>query len=254
MGFGLVMLLIFMVELLLLLGTNRISGFPQNWKRVLPGAVVTALWGGACMMPGFSFLRSFPWQLLAGGVVCWISFGLDGGVWRRWGMFLLLSLTMGAIARNFSERKWLGLAVAALLVWLLCTVGSDGRMGGQFCVPMEIRYGDQILRLTALRDTGNTLRDPVTGEQVLVIDGDAASQLTGLGKEELSRPMETVGSKLGYRLILYRSIGQPRGMLLAKRFQDVRVGNWRGSAVVAFAPHTIGGEGGFRALVGGTLG
>lgn len=247
-------LLVFLVEALLILGTDRLTGVPTNWKRVLAGAGIAGFWGGAGLLPGMGFLHRPQAHVACLLAVCLAGFGSGRAAWRRWGLYLLISFAITGIARNFAERKWLGIAVAAFLVWLLCIVSSGDRLGGRLCVPLEIRYGGNILQLTALRDTGNMLRDPITGEQVLVIDGEAASQLTGLRQEELEKPMDTIGIRPGYRLIPYRSVGQPRGMMLAKRFQDVRVGDWRGSAVVAFAPHTIGGGGEYRALTGGAMG
>lgn len=249
----LVVLLNFLVDLLLLLGTNRLSGFPPGWKRVIPGAVIGGIYAGVCMMPGFSFLGNWLWRLTFLGLMAATAFGLDRTALKRCGVFVLLSMAMGGIFVNFSRGDILGLLAAAVLVWILCGIGFGGRIGGREYVPLEIRNGDRRIRLTALRDTGNTLRDPVSGEEVLVIDAAAAEELTGLTAAELTRPLESMGKLPGLRLIPYRSVGQPCGMLLAKRFEDVKIGQWKGAAVVAFAPQSIGRGEGYRALTGGAM-
>ena len=51
-----VMLLNFLVDYLLLLGTNRLSGHPSDSRRLLASAVLGAVYSGACLLPGFRFL------------------------------------------------------------------------------------------------------------------------------------------------------------------------------------------------------
>jgi hypothetical protein len=106
-----------------------------------------------------------------------------------------------------------------------------------------------------LRDTGNGLQDPITGESVLVIGPEAAANLLGLTQSQLQNPVETLKQRTvpGLRLIPYRSVGQPGGMLLGLRIKEVTVGDRRGSVLVAFAPARIGGNEGYQALTGGVL-
>ena len=57
----------------------------------------------------------------------------------------------------------------------------------------------------------------------------------------------------GLRLIPYNSVGQPGGMMLMKRFDNVKMGDKKGSALVAFAPERIGAGQVYQALAGGNL-
>jgi stage II sporulation protein GA (sporulation sigma-E factor processing peptidase) len=118
---------------------------------------------------------------------------------------------------------------------------------------VELKYGKKHIHLTALRDTGNSLCDPITGKPVLVICGEVANRLTGLTIDELSRPLETMTNApiQGLRLIPYRSVGQPAGLLLALKLPYVKIGKWSGSSLVAFAPEQLSGEGDYKALAGG---
>ena len=144
------------------------------------------------------------------------------------------------------------LILAAMGIWGLCRIGFGGSVGQEY-VPVEIRYGKRSVRLTALRDTGNALRDPMTGEQVLVIGAEVAGKLCDLSREQLLHPMETMLKYQGFRLIPFHTVGQAGGMLLAMRFSDVTVGNRRGSAIVAFAPEPIGRGDVYQALTGGAI-
>jgi stage II sporulation protein GA (sporulation sigma-E factor processing peptidase) len=97
-------------------------------------------------------------------------------------------------------------------------------IGFQQIVQVELTYGGQTVKLNALRDTGNTLRDPVTGKSVLVVGADIADRLTGLSRRQLSEPVETISEIPGMRLIPYRAVGQPSGLLLALPVRKSKIG------------------------------
>ena len=251
----LVMLLNFVVDLLLLLGTNRLSGFPPGVKRCALAAGLGSVYSACCLLSGFRFLGNTLWRAVCLGLMGMTAFGLNRSAWKRCGVFLLLSMAMGGIALGFGRNDFGMLVLSAALVWLLCRVGFGKRIGGREYVRVLIREADRTVDLTALRDSGNTLQDPITGEQVLVVGPEAARKLTGLAAEQLRSPMETLVARPlpGLRLIPYSAVGQPGSMLLAKRFSNVQVGDHRGSVLVAFAPEMIGNGEVYQALTGGAL-
>lgn len=245
----------FVVDLLLLLGTNRLSGFPPGWRRAVPAALLGGIYAGVCMMPSFRFLGNGLWRIVSLAVMGIIAFGMNRSALKRCGVFLLLSMAMGGVATGMGRSDFGILVISAMVVWLLCRIGFGNRIGGREYVPLTIQWGDVSVELTALKDTGNTLQDPVTGEQVLVIGPEYAEKLLGLTEKQLSSPMETLlsGAVPGLRLIPYRAVGQPGSILLAKRFDRVTIGNQKGSALVAFAPERIGNGEVYQALAGGIV-
>jgi stage II sporulation protein GA (sporulation sigma-E factor processing peptidase) len=163
-------------------------------------------------------------------------------------------LALGGIAVGFGNESYWMPVIAVGILWLLCRrVFSSGAEGKEY-VPVRITHEGNMVSVIALKDSGNSLRDPVTGESVMVIGAQTAMHLIGLNKEQLSSPMETLtGSSIrGLRLIPYRSVGGS-GMLLAKRFPNVQIGDRKGSALIAFAPEAIGRGEGYQALTGGAL-
>ena len=140
-------------------------------------------------------------------------------------------------------------------MWLLCHAGFEAPVGSREYIPLCITHGDKEVHLLALRDTGNTLRDPVTGEAVLIISSEAASQLTGLTACQLQTPLETIASRCvpGLRLLPYHSVGQGGSMMLAMRFHQVRIGSRCRSALVAFAPDNFSKGKAYQALTGGVV-
>lgn len=247
MYLDLVMGLNFLVDFLLILGTNRLSGFPVGGKRGALAAAFGAIYSGACLLPGFRFLGNALWRIVSLGLMGAIAFGWDRSSLRRTVVFTLLSMALGGIAAGFGGGNVGTLLISALGVWALCRMGFGGNLGQEY-IPVVIGCGGRQMNLLALRDTGNTLRDPITGEGVLVISADAAAELTGLSMHQISHPVETAANQQGYRLIPYRSVGQPGGMMLMKRFSEVRINGKQCSALIAFAPEKIGGGDVYQAL------
>ena len=247
-----VILLNFAVDLLLLAGSSRLSGFPVDWGATILGAALGGIYAGCCMLPGFQFLGNFLWRCVSLGLMGAIAFGISLSGLRRSLVFSLLSMALGGIALCMGAGGITGL-IAGGAVLMVCCLGFRFPPGSREYVPVELNHGDKCQRLLALRDTGNMLRDPVTGQRVLIVDASVAWTLLGLTRQQLQRPVETVEAGIcpGLRLIPYRSVGQPGGLLAALRLERVKIDGWEGSMVVAFAPNGLDREGAYQALTGG---
>ena len=248
----LVMLLNFLVDLCLLLGTNRMTGHPAAPGRCCAAAALGGVYGGLVLFPGLRFLGNLLWRTVFLGLMGGIAFGLRQDALKRTGVFLILTMALGGLAVSVGHNAWMSVGLGGMGLWLLCRVGFGGNNGGQQLIPLELTRQGRTLHLTALRDTGNTLRDPITGEQVLVIAPEAACALTGLTVQALREPLENLGKLPGLRLIPYRAVGAG-GFLLGLRFEDARIGGKRQSVIAAFAPEGLGMGDGFQALAGGIV-
>ena len=248
-----VILLNFLVDFLLLLGAGRLCGFPTRIGRAAAGATLGGLYAGACLLPGFYFLGNFLWRTVSLVAMAVIAYGFTYSALRRGLVFAFLCLALGGAVMGIGKGGIVGIICAAGILCLLCCFGFRGRLGGTTYIPVELSYGNKRLHLTALQDTGNTLRDPVTGQQVLVIGADAAGELTGLTREQLRSPVESMGALPGLRLIPYQSVGSSGGFLLALRLHDVKIGSRRENTLVAFAPEGLSREGAYQALTGGAV-
>lgn len=251
----LVIILNFLVDFLLILGTNRLAGYPIGAARGALAAALGGIYGGMCMVPGFSFLGNALWRLVSLGLMAVLAFGWNRSALQRGAVFILLSMALGGIALGLGNGTFWMLVLSSAAVWFLCRVSFRGSLGGREYVPVELRWEGRSLSLIALRDTGNTLRDPLTGEQVLVAGADVARDLVGLTEHQLNHPVETLASGVlpGMRLVPYRAVGQPGGMLLALRFQNAKIGNHTGSPLVAFAPQVLARGEVYRMLTGGVV-
>ena len=247
-----VMGLNFLVDLLLLLGTDRLAGYPVALGRSALGAGLGAAYSGLCLLPDFSFLSQLRWRVVFLSLMAVTAFGWNRSALRRSVVFIVLSMALGGLALGFGSMDMTALILAAAGLWCLCQFGL-GTVGEQSFVPVTLRYDGREMKMMALRDTGNNLRDPITGEQVLVAGADVARELLGLTAEQLVHPVETLarGTVPGLRLIPYCAVGQPAGLLLALRLRDSRVGDRRGDYLVAFAAEEFGRGKVYRMLTGG---
>lgn len=244
----------FVVEFILLMAVDRLSGYPsQRWKK-LTAAAVAGLHSGLCLLPEFSSLGSVlcRWGLLLG--LGLFMYAFRPKLLPRLALMLLLNFAVEGFQQFADQDQLLSFASAGVLVAMICVLCFREGVSGRY-VEVELSYQGKWLRLTALADTGNTLRDPISGDPVVIVSDKVAFQLTGLTRQQLAAPLETMEEHLlpGLRLIPYHCVGCDNGMLLAMRFPQAKIGGKDKDLLVAFAPAGVGKEGTFQALAGGIL-
>ena len=138
------------------------------------------------------------------------------------------------------------------------------RTGGEL-QNLTLSRGRRTVELLALYDTGNTLRDPLTGRPVVVVEGEKLSpllpELGELDRQRLAHPVELLrdlhdrAGALGLQLLPYRAVGVECGLLLALRVDRAR---WGGGeyrdCLTALSPTPLSDGGGYSALIGGQEG
>ena len=245
----------FAVDLLLLLAADRLTGYPIRILPLLSAAVIGGVYGAACFLPGFGFLGGEFWRLAVMIIMCVIAFGFSRSTLRRGGLFILLNLAVGGICVVSESASFGGICMCAGVICGICGFISRASNASAQYVTVLLRKGERSRTILALCDTGNTLKDPVTGKNVLIAGSDIAWDLLGLTQAQLRDPICTVasGAVPGTRLIPYRSVGQANGMLLAMRLDEVRINGVLSRQIVAFAPDNIGNQEGYQALTGGIV-
>lgn len=216
--------------------------------RLRPGLLL----GAAAAALGECFLPAEPlWQAGAAVAGALLAYGPGRAGARRGGLYLGMRLALAGALTRLPARTWTAAAAAAAL-WSAAVLL---RGQGQSLVPVLLTSGDRRVRLTALRDTGNTLTDPLTGERVLIVERQAAREL--LPEEfSASAPAEAVtrlrrcAPQTKPRLLPYRAVGR-EGMLLAVRCDRVTIGGRPAGTLVAFTDTVLSENGRFQALAGG---
>lgn len=268
-----------LVDYLLLLCAARLAGEPLKRLRFALGAVLGGGYAVAIFLPGLGFLERPACRLAAAVLMVLAAFWGSRRLGRQVLIFFALSCAFagGVLALSMLGGQGLSLnrgviysgmdlkivllsaagCYAVLSLLLQKAVRHTSFTGELKAVRLELE--DRTVELTALTDTGNTLTDPVTGQGVMVAEGErllplfAASQCPSV--QELRDPAGALERLTGagghFRLLPYRAVGVDRGLLLAVRVDRAVVdGEDRGAMVVALSPTPVSDGGGYGALLG----
>lgn len=266
-----------LTDYFLLLATAQLAGVPLRRRRFVLAAMLGGLYAAAVFLPGGGFLSAPPGKLLSGCVMALAAYGWDKTLPRLMLLLLLVScgfagcvLAIGLTAGEFPVRQGIFYTDVDLQVLLLAAGGAyivfsvvfraAGRQAVQGTLTTaEAALEGRCVRLKVLCDTGNALRDPVTGRPVLVVWGGAVRELWPpelrpfLTERALLRPAETMALlpfwRARFRLVPYRAVGVQSGLLLAVRTDWCRIGGRRwDDLLLALSPTELGD--GFAALWG----
>ena len=272
-----VFLLNLLLDYLLLLAAAQLSGRTLHRLRLLACAAGGGAYAVLTFLPGCGFLRTPLCQLAVGSIIALCAYGGRG---RPALLFLLLSgglagfvLALGLWAGSPTgllgrvyrgEVSWPLLLGAALgfYVLLRLLLGQGARHGGGELLKITISVCGRKQTVTALHDTGNTLRDPVSGRPALVLERNAAEELwppevaavlaSPLPPEEKMARLHRQGAAVTFSLLPFRSVGTPAGLLLAARSDYIEINGRRYPRTpVALSEHPVSDGGGYHALWGG---
>ena len=255
------------VNYVLLVCAGRLDGDRAPRHRCLAAAGLGAALGAASLLPWGGFLAHPAGQAAVGAGMVLTAYGSSDRLLRTGGLFLVLSCAWGGglllLSRGpgAGQMGFRGILVAAALCYGGLSLGLRGqfrhtRTGGDL-VPLELTWGGRGLKLLALRDTGHTLTDPLTGGPVVVVEGRALAALLP-GLELSGHPVEQLGRaraqipRAAFQLLPYRAVGVDHGLLLALRLDRAA---WGGTDVdrclAALSPTPLSDGGGYQALVSG---
>lgn len=250
----------FLIDYLLLLCTLRLAGLPPRRVRLALAALLGAVYAAAQL-----WLPCQAWTLapvlLA---MCFVAFGRTERFLKLTLLFCLLSCALGGgvvllgsalgslypLMRGvlYAELPWGVFFTAAALCYLLFTLAFRGgaKHDGGELVRVQIECRNHHVTLTLLRDTGNTLTDPMTGAGVPVIGAQALAPL--LGKETVAAIRHGAVPE-GFSTLKYCAVGVPEGILPAFRCDGLWVdGASLGPRLVALTPHSLSDGSGFQGL------
>ena len=206
---------------------NRILDSRAGWGRLLSGAAAGGLW--ACLvsvLPGMP-----PWAVAVGtylavsSLMAFISFrprSLKGLARQVAGMYLVAAVLSGVMlaiyqhtrAGYYLERLIRGERVMGLpgAAWFFVAAGGaagayglaglgmsllNGRMKGRRYCRVTLGFGGSEASLTALIDTGNCLREPVSNRPVHVVTASAIAKLCPRVSGVIYVPYQAVGTSHG---------------------------------------------------------
>lgn len=276
-----VFLLNTVMDYLLLLAAARLAGLPLRRRRYLLGGLAGGAYAAAVFLPGLGWLSAVPVKLAAGILLCLIAYGGESRLLRLVLLFFSVSCAMAGCVLGLGLLSGNGvpvvsgvfytnvdakvLLIASTSAYAVLTVvfrtAASHAAAGQL-LPVKVRLCGHTAELTALRDSGNSLREPAGGRPVLVVSPgflDGALPRTAralLTPERLSRPdtllepLRRAAPELRPRLLPYRAVGTAGGLLLAIRTEWTDINGIRHPGLTAALSPTALGAG---ALWGGPV-
>lgn len=273
-------------DCLLLWATAAVTRTPTTRARMLAATLTGAgyyllyVLAEARLVPFYGVLRSLPVVVLVSGLMILLAFGrlrvrrlltvaahFYGIGFVAAGAGMAAAFLMGNTSRPDAIAGFLAASGAILLVAELGWGAVQRTIWQQvYQMPLEIRFGDLTCRLQALVDTGNRLRDPLSGTPVVVVEGEALRSLLPEYLQPAVAAMETgdlapVSRLLSseewsarFRVIPYASIGREHGLLIGFRPDEVRiVVDGRavpvGPCILGLCKGPLDPEGAYQALV-----
>ncbi|MBR0208837.1 MAG: sigma-E processing peptidase SpoIIGA, partial [Oscillospiraceae bacterium] len=196
--------------------------------------------------------------LLGAAALCLCAFYGQRGFVRLCAAFFALSAALGGAVWALSLRAGGALALSpGLLVfsftlfWALFDVLLRGAAGNREreILPVELRFLGRSAAFRALVDTGNSLRDPVTDEKVMLVSpaalrgvfGEYAALFSLRDPSEILAAAGELDALRGrLRLVPFSALNS-RGLLVAFRPESLTVGGEeRRDLIVALSPSASG--------------
>lgn len=267
----LVFILNFCVNYLLLRGTARLGASASRKRNTLFASFIGAIYAVLVYLPQFKWLQQFTMKLVVATVMLMTAFGAKRSTVRLSAVFAALSLALcGAIyavqciqGTPFVYQESLlypvsfaSLLLTAFAVCLACRLFLPRLThAANSIVPLTLQLNQKTVHLTALRDSGNTLIDPISGNSVLTAHWTAAAQLLPekVSEKDFHSPsvLALRLKKYAPRLIPYRAVGTEHGLLLAIPCK-ITLDNQTKVGLVAFSPTPLSDGGAYEALTGGS--
>lgn len=238
----------FALDYLLLLGTVRLAGRGVHRARLAAAAALGAASSVAMLTLPFS-----PWLLVGSMLLmCFAAFGGEARKGKLTLLFCLLACGLGGavlllgqfcggtehLAKSllFARLPWGVFFAATGLSYLLFSTVFRGsaKHGKKDHVRVRVVYGGRSVEARLLRDTGNALSDPLTGEGVPVLE------------KKLLEPLLEGGNGVGaaykgFTTLHCRTVGGGEIALEAFRCDALTVdGRDLGARLIALSPEAFG--------------
>lgn len=267
-----VFLLNLLINYTLLRGTARLGATAPRQHRLWLSAALGALYSVLVYVPKLGFFNMIGCKISVAALMLLCSFGWKRSTLRLCAVFTFLSLVLcGAVYGFYCVGKvpirsggyllypvsFGTLLLTAFAVTLACRLLLPPlNHSNSSTVPIVLEGHGKRIHLTALRDTGNTLRDPLSGSEVLTVYWKALSPIlpSFVTARTLQDPTGLIEPLMAFspRLIPYRTVGTHSGILLAIPLQ-ISIGKETRNGLVALSPTPVSDGGAYEALTGGQI-
>lgn len=223
----------------------RLSGLPLRHLRILAASLLGGVYAVFAAIPTYDILTAFLAKCMASLLMARVAFGKDPWFLRRYLLFLAASCTLSgacvavqAVLASTSSPWVVFLLSGLFCAFVLAVVfrrSGDPQTAAALLTATISLEGRQVT-VPLLRDTGNTLRDPETGQVVCVV---------------WEKALEPLG-QIVYRKIPFQSLGERAGELECFTCDSITVdGRTWEHYPIGVARQPLSDGGGFVGLWGG---
>ncbi len=166
--------------------------------------------------------------IFAGAVLAFLFFNQQGGFVRNGIVYV------PGYSRWFSV--FLGIVTVGIIINIFREVIQSRISKDKLLIPVKIAFDNRMIDLSALVDTGNSLKDPLTNMPVMVVEFKALEELLpaeiksifeNSKENDLSSVTATISKSKWFsrfRLIPFSSLGKENGMLIGFKPDFIEVG------------------------------
>lgn len=240
----------FLINFLVLYSTYKITKSKIKIKRIVMGTLISTLYSVIVFFPSLLFMTTFIFKLLTSAIIVYITFKSRTlkSFFYQWLVFFIVSFvfagTIIGLSFNFTSITKLlyreinlydfftikqviyGVIIALIVSLIVFSYNNKKKQMEKLIIEAKILLKNKDIEFTALVDTGNSLKDPMTNRSVFVVE---LSQLLPLLPQELIKFYKTPASiaiedllvnlKDEFPLVLvpFKSIGNDNGIILGFR-------------------------------------
>lgn len=264
------------VDYLLLLAAARVAGEPLSRGRFLLGGVMGGIYAVAIFL--FPMLTGMVYKCAVLMLIMLVAYGKSQKLLRQILIFLALSAAFaggilaisltggeglslnGGVLYSSMDLKMVLLSASfcyAVLTTVFQNFATHTVASGEL-ISVRLELQGKEIEFFAMIDTGNTLKDPISGLPVLVVEAQVLSELLPrpFPREKVAQPYDfmnhysnhPIGKRM--RLIPYQAVGV-QGLLLVMKMDKVTLNHEASpSILVGLSPTAVSDGGNYKALVG----
>ena len=226
----------------------------SKYKRKILASILGGIYGVGMFVPNLDFLYSVMALIIFSGGLCAIifcpckisdffrifavfylsNFILSGGI------YMLLPFFGGGILRNniiYIKSGYLIFFAVIIGVAVICGIKYAKKNLGKREYVVKIRYKEHCVEGLGMLDTGNKLKDPITGEGVIVIGNKILEKLFFEGCSEFNLS-ECIDNK-DFRLIPYKTVANEGVMMGFVADEVIFAGKDLKKVTVAVSPEDL---------------
>jgi len=167
-----------------------------------------------------------------------VSFAFAGTII---GIYYILNNNTLSAKISFTNEKELirylitGIGLAIILIHYIFKYHKSKIQKERFLTNITISLNDKKANLTALIDTGNSLKEPISQEPVIIAEYNSLKEILPkslrkiyveedhLDLNKIAKVMEEIGDDIKLRLIPFKSIGNENGILIGFKPDSISI-------------------------------